>query len=303
MTRRGTSKGRRLAKPAASGPADGAVRLHKVLAEAGVASRRQCESMIEQGRVSVNGSPVTTLPAWVDPRGDRVEVDGQQVMGIGPSRRPRANAAEVGGRRVWVALNKPRRVISTSHDPQGRRTVTDLVDLPKALAKRVYPVGRLDADSGGLILLTNDGEAANRLTHPRYGVAKRYRVSVRGRLAPEDLERLKRGLYLADRAGARGGARGAVRAGNESAKRARMAQVRMIGFHRDRARGDQTQLMVTLHEGQNREIRRMLARLGHKVRRLERVAMGPITVKGLAAGQWRLLRGPEVQALRHAAGL
>lgn len=267
-------------------------RLQVVLAHAGVASRRQCESMILQGRVTVNGEAVTGLPAWVNPAEDRIEVDGRELRALRETRRG-------GWDHVYIILNKPRRVVSTSYDPQGRPTVLDVVQLPPEWrGRRLYPVGRLDADSTGLILLTDDGELTQRLTHPRHEVAKEYHVSIRGRLTPEELQELKEGLRLvhtgrASRLGQRG-----VRVNLVS-----MADVRLIGYGRDRNRGERTRLHVTLREGKNRQIRRMLARLGYKVRRLERVAIGPISLKGLALGEWRPLSAAEVQSLRKAAGL
>ncbi len=261
-------------------------RLQKVLANAGVASRRDAEELITAGRVTVNGRRVNALPAWVDPVRDRVAVDGQPIRRSSGSRKG-------AGSKLYIALHKPRRAISTTSDELGRVTVLDLVDLPEHIDKRLYPVGRLDADSTGLILLTNDGELANRLTHPRYEVAKQYIVSVRGKLSPADVEKLREGIYLAQR---QPRARG-------SAKKAAMASVKLLGHTTDRRSGDRTQLEVTLREGQNREIRRMLARLGYKVRRLQRTAIGPLKLKGLGIGQWRMLESSEVTALYRAAGL
>ncbi len=262
------------------------IRIQKALAAAGVASRRDAEQLVSEGHVRVNGQVVRELPAWVDPSRDHIEVDGQPLA----RRRPDAQADKP-RHLLYIALNKPRHTISTVRDPQGRRTVLDLLPRELLAGQRVFPVGRLDADSTGLILLTNDGQLAQRLTHPRYEVAKRYRVSVRGRLTPEDVEKLKHGLYLADRRQQR----------RVGAKKAAMSRVRLVGYEQDRTRGDRTTLEVTLREGQNREIRRMLARLDMKVRRLERVAIGPLTVKGLAVGAWRVLRSAEVRALQKAA--
>jgi len=263
------------------------IRLQKAMAEAGVASRRRCEQLIEQGVVTVNGQPVTALPAWVDPMHDRIEVEGQPV-----ARRRRADAPAHAAQ--YLMVNKPKRVITTNDDPQGRRRVIDLVaDAAAAEKARLFPVGRLDADSTGLILLTNDGELAHRLTHPRYGVAKRYRVTVRGRLEQADLRRLRDGLHLADR-----------RPGSKpGAKKASAESVRVLKHERDREHGDRTILAMTLTEGQNREIRRMLARLGFKVRRLHRVGFGPVKLDKLPHGGWRPLTKGEVRKLRAAAGL
>ena len=308
-------------------------RLQKVLAEAGVASRRDSEELILAGRVKVNGDLVTALPAWVDPDIDRVEVDGEPVRGTGKSGRARRKRAAArtdsthtsADNLIYVAVNNPKHVISTTRDPQRRTPVTDLVDLPEPAPgvkpPRLFPVGRLDADSTGLILLTNDGDLTNHLTHPRYGVPKQYRVTVRGRVEDEDLARLqeglvladgraelqalaeidgararqKEGLFLADRRGGKKAPQG------QGARRGTRSQVRRVGQPREKGGLAATDLLVTLREGQNREIRRMLARLGFKVRKLHRVKIGPISVKGLAIGQWRRLSGPEVQRLRKAA--
>lgn len=264
--------------PTKAKPSPG-VRLQKVMAEAGVASRRECEALIEAGRVAVNGKRITELPVFVDPDEDNIEVDGQRL-------RPRKSAQRAV--HTTVMLNKPKRLISTAHDPQGRRTVVDLVPLPQ----RLYPIGRLDADSTGLILLTDDGELTNRLTHPRYEVPKRYRVTVRGKLSDDDVERLRKGLYLAP-----------TRRGKADAKKAAAEQVRVLRRYTDRTRGDRTDLSITLREGQNREVRRLLARLGFKVRRLHRVAIGPLQLKGLAMGEFRKLTPTELGKLRKAAGL
>jgi len=219
-------------------------------------------------------------------------VDGQPIP------KPRQTRyAHVG--KTYVMLHKPRHVISTTDDDQGRRTVLDLIDLPmtSARAPRLYPVGRLDADSTGLILLTDDGPLTQRLTHPSHDVIKRYRVSIRGKITDDDLERLKKGLYLAHRG--TGGKDGR----QPTTRKAAMTGVRRLRSRTDRSMGDQTELSIELHEGQNREIRRMLARLGFDVRRLKRVAIGPLQLKGLSPGRWRMLSGDEVAALYKAAGL
>lgn len=279
MKRRSTSKGSaKVESPASSRGA----RIQKVLAEAGVGSRRHCETLVTEGHVRINGRLVKDLPAFVDPLADRIEVDGRTI-----GKPPRH-----GGQKLYIALHKPKQVISTTRDPQGRRCVTDLIE-PVARRARLYPVGRLDAQSTGLILLTNDGLLANGLTHPRYEVAKRYEVTVRGRLLEEDLQRLRKGLFLASPA----------RSQLAEPKRTAVESVRLLGHQADRTRGNLTQLLVTLTEGQNREIRRLLARLGYKVRRLHRTAIGPLTIKGLAAGQWRMLRAAEVHRLKKTAGM
>ncbi|BAM02341.1 pseudouridine synthase [Phycisphaera mikurensis] len=270
-------------------------RLQKVLAEAGVASRRACEGLIAEGRVTVNGDRVETLPAFVDPREDRLAVDGREVA---RPRRAAANHPTAG--KHYVMLHKPRGVISTVADEPGmdRRTVTDLVRLPGRV--RLFPVGRLDADSTGLLLLTDDGELTQRLTHPRYGVQKSYRVTVRGKLENEDADRLRRGLLLTDRKRARQ----LENRGHEIApRRAAVESVRILRHEVDHTRGHRTQLAITLKEGQNREIRRLLARLGFNVHRLERTSLGPLRIRGLKPGSWRTLERVELQQLRRAAGL
>jgi len=249
----------------------GEVRLQRYLADAGVASRRHSELLITEGRVKVNGRTVRELPAFVVPGEDRVQVDGTPIEG-----------AE---RRVYIMLNKPTRTLSTVEDEPGaaRRTVLDLVDHPSGA--RLYPVGRLDFDTRGLVLMTNDGELANRLTHPKFGVEKTYHVTVKGYLDAEGLEKLEKGIYLAERR--EGRTVGAVRA----------SHVRLKMLRRDRER---TILELTLKEGRNRQVRRMLAAVGCPVKKLERVAVGPLKLKGLASGEWRELSNIEVQMLRRA---
>ena len=277
--RRGDGKRSRRGVPADFTDAARGVRLQKVLAEAGVASRRRCEDLIVAGQVRVNGKLVTALPAWVDPENDKISVDGKPMRRTGRGLRV--------PHKVYVVLNKPRKVVATAHDPEGRRNVVGMVDLPDA--PRLFPVGRLDADSSGLILLTNDGELAQQLTHPSYEVPKEYQVSVKGRLTDEDMETLKRGLFLTGRRNAAA-----------PVKRAAMQQVKRLGYSRGKTGNERTRISVTLTEGQNREIRRLLARLGFNVRRLERVAIGPLKLKGLASGEWRRLNAREVNMLRRA---
>ncbi len=276
----------RLRKQTHTEPApDKGVRLHKAMAEAGVASRRECESLIEQGRVKVNGEVVKKLPSWVDPETDKISVDGEPVRRKRQSKRADA--------KTYIMVNKPKRVISTNDDPEGRKRVIDLVDLP--VAARLYPVGRLDSDSTGLILLTNDGDLTHRLTHPSFEVTKCYHVTVQGRLTNEDAEKLRKGMLLAHK-GKPGGEGANVRM-------AAAAQVKILGHETDRTRGDRTKLSITLKEGQNREVRRILARLGHKVRSLHRIAIGKLKLKGVAVGEWRMLSKTEVHMLYKAAGM
>ncbi|MBT8487146.1 MAG: rRNA pseudouridine synthase [Phycisphaerales bacterium] len=241
--------------------------MHKVLAEAGVGSRRACETLIESGVVAVNGHLITTLPAWADPVRDRITVNGRRIRGPEPH--------------VYIMLFKPRGVVSTNDDPQGRRRAIDLVDHP--LRTRLYPVGRLDVDSSGLLLLTNDGELANRLTHPRYGIHKTYEVTIDGTVDEEELGRLSAGVFLPDRQRGRG---------------RRTVRSKMTMLKRDR---DRTRVRMELREGRNRQIRRMMLRVGHKVRKLRRIELGPLKLKGLRPGQWRELLPAELTALRRSA--
>ena len=247
--------------------AERGVRIQKAMAEAGVGSRRACEQMIEEGRVSVNGRAVTELPAWVDPSEDKIEVDGRLV----PRQRRRPS-------RLYLLVHKPRGVICTNADPQGRKRAIDLVPH----ADRLFCVGRLDADSTGMIILTNDGQLTQKLTHPSHEVAKTYHVVIKGQLTADEVDRLREGIFLTDKAG--------------RSARAHASKVRLIDSNHDRSR-----LEITLREGRNREIRRILARLGHPVKKLKRIAIGPVALKGVGVGQWRELSRAEVAALRNAA--
>lgn len=246
------------------------VRLHKYLASAGVASRRACEDLIEQGQVRINGRVVDVLPAWVIPGVDRVTVKNKAVHPV--------------ERLVYVMLYKPRNCVSTLRDPDGRRTVTELVHHPSDIPLK--PVGRLDYETMGLLLLTNDGELANRLTHPSFGIHKTYRAVVKGRLTDEDLDSLHKGIYLAVRK--EGQTMGAQRTGGAKLRIVKREPVRTI-------------LDITLTEGRNRQVRRMLAAVGNRVKKLTRITMGPLSLKGLGLGMWRELTPGEVRALKRAA--
>ncbi|MFO7280424.1 MAG: pseudouridine synthase [Thermoanaerobacterales bacterium] len=229
-------------------------RLQKILARAGIGSRRACEELIAAGRVRVNGE-VAVLGDRADPDADVIEVDGVRIgtrQGL-----------------VYYLLNKPRGVVSTASDPQGRPTVVDLV--PRR--PRVYPVGRLDADTEGLLLLTNDGDLAHRLTHPSYGVEKEYLAEVAGTPSRGALRRLREGVELDDGPTA-------------------PATVSLVGDHL---------LRIAVHEGRNRQVRRMCEAVGHPVRRLVRVRIGPLADRRLPPGRWRHLTQQEVRALERAA--
>ncbi|MBI2457242.1 MAG: rRNA pseudouridine synthase [candidate division NC10 bacterium] len=232
-------------------------RLQKFLARAGIASRRQCETFIAAGRVQVNGQVVRTLGTRVRPERDRVQVDGETV---------RAETL------VTVLLHKPAGTITSRSDPQGRPVVTSLVQ-PGGLP-RLFPVGRLDWDTEGLLLLTNDGELANALTHPRYGVRKVYHAKLKGHPTPESLARLTRGVMC-------------------DGEPLRARGVDLLHPTRQNA-----WIAVTLEQGRYRQVRRMCEAIGHPVLKLIRVALGPIRLGSLPRGQWRHLLPAELQALR-----
>ncbi|MEB3186741.1 MAG: pseudouridine synthase [bacterium] len=236
-------------------------RLQSILASAGIASRRKAERLIVDGRVRVNGAVVTELGAKADPAADRIEVDGN----------PLPPPAE----HVVIALNKPPGVLTTMHDPRGRQTVADLMpDIPG-----LHPIGRLDIDTTGLLLVTNDGDLTLAITHPRHGLPKRYRARVKGAFSRQPAERLMRGITLEDGT-------------------ARATEVR-IG----RTGPTATEVFITVHEGRNRMVRRMLEAVGHPVERLERTSVGPVDLGDLARGQSRRVEGEELARLREACGL
>ena len=236
-------------------------RIQKVLARAGVASRRAIEEMIVRGRIRVNGERVE-LGRRIDSSKDLVEVDGSRVP----------LAADL----VYYLMNKPVGVVTTASDEEGRETVMDLLDDVDA---RIYPVGRLDLDSEGAVLLTNDGDLALRLTHPRFGVSKTYLAEVEGSVKDKTARQLARGVELED------GVTGPAKA-------------RLI----ERAPGG-TLIEITLSEGRNRQIRRMLESVGHPVRRLVRTAIGPLMLGRLKPATYRRLKPEEVRDLYRAAGL
>jgi 23S rRNA pseudouridine2605 synthase len=245
--------------PANAGPHPEGERLQKVLAAAGVGSRRQCEELITSGRIEVDRKVVKELGTRVT-AAQEIRVDGQTV---GQSKL------------VYYAVNKPRGVLSTNRDPGARPRVIDLVADSSA---RLFPVGRLDMYSEGLILVTNDGELADRLTHPRYGVTKTYRVQVVGTPTEEDLAKLRSGVHLAEGV-------------------AQVDRVEIKSQH-----GKSTILEMVLSEGRNREIRRILARTGHKVLQLVRLAVGPVRLGKLPSGTSRRLTGEELRLLWQTVG-
>jgi 23S rRNA pseudouridine2605 synthase len=239
-------------------------RLQKALARAGVASRRAAERLIDEGRVTVNGSIVRTQGVRVDPARDAIKVDGKRVP------------APAKGR-TYLMLNKPRGYVTTLSDPQGRPTIADLVRDARSVHTRVVPVGRLDFNSEGLLILTDDGDLAFDLMHPASGVPKTYAVKVRGEPNPATLRRLRAGITL-------------------DGKPARPTHVRIA------RKGANARLEVTVVEGRKHLVRRLLAAVGHPVSRLKRVRYGPLDLGQLAAGEVRPLIGPEIVKLRRAVG-
>ena len=239
------------------------VRLQKVIAAAGVASRRAAETLMREGRVTVNGAVVSVLGSRVDPETDDIRVDGRRV---GPP-----------GKRRYLLLNKPRGVVTTRDDPQRRRTVMDLLS---GVRESVYPVGRLDYDSDGLLLLTNDGDLAARLTHPRHGLERVYEARVRGVPDAMALTRLARGVML-------------------DGRRTAPATVSLVRAGRG-LRGNQAVVRIIITEGRQRQARHMCQAIGHPVVRLRRVRIGPIRDTTLRLGQFRDLTPGEVTALRRA---
>ncbi|MDA8210396.1 MAG: pseudouridine synthase [Clostridia bacterium] len=237
-------------------------RLQKYLAHAGVASRRHCEELILKGKVAVNGQVVTELGTKVDPVKDQVLVNGKPVS--------------IAKTKVYILLYKPGGYVTTVKDPEGRKTVIDLL---KGIRERVYPVGRLDYDTEGLLILTNDGELTHALTHPSRQVDKTYLAIVQGVPAEDGLEQLRRGIRLEDGMTAPAG-------------------VRLLKVEQDKA-----WLEITIHEGRNRQVRRMCEQIGYPVLFLKRVRLGFLTLDGLTVGKYRTLRPREVAKLRAMAGI
>ncbi len=236
-------------------PSSPLIRLQRFLAEAGLGSRRHCEELIRAGRVVVDGQVITTQGVRVDPLTTRVSVDGRRLQAQ---------------RKVYLAINKPAGILCTSRDTHGRAQVTDLV--PREMP-RLYTVGRLDKDTDGLLILTNDGDFSLRLTHPRYKIPKTYLVEVDGRLNPRERQRLLRGV-------------------THDGERLRAVKVFGVRFSRG-----QTRLQVVLTEGRKRQVRRMMTVIGHPVRRLTRVAIGHLQLGKLKSAQWRYLTDEEVHLL------
>ena len=230
-------------------------RLQKILAAAGVGSRRKCEELILEGLVRVNRKVVDTLPIFADAEKDTITVNSQKIRAA---------------RKVYFLLNKPKGVICTNSDPAGRKKAIDIV---KA-RERIFCVGRLDIDTTGLIILSNDSELANKLTHPRYGLAKTYVVQVKGRLVSDQIEKLKKGIWLAEGKTSRASVKVLKRSYTESL------------------------IEITIRQGLNRQIRRMLANVGFNVKSLKRTRIGRLGARGLGVGKFRPLTKAEVEYLK-----
>jgi len=236
------------------------VRLNKFLSTAGVSSRRKADEMIEEGRVRVNGQVITSLGTKIDPAKDKIFVNEKQVVLLDEP--------------VYIIFNKPKDAITTSKDERGRSTVMDFVKAKE----RVYPIGRLDRNTTGVLLLTNDGEFANRMMHPRHGVEKAYKVTLDKPLVAEDAGRLRNGIRLSD--------------GKTSP-----AKVHPIPGGKNKVVG------IVIHEGRNRQVHRMFESLGYIVEKLDRVAYAEVTYEGVPRGRWRYLSKAEIRKLKAIAGM
>lgn len=236
-------------------------RLQKILANAGVASRRKCEELIRDGRVAVDGVVVTELGAKADPMRAVITVNGRPIRQE---------------QKLYLMLNKPKGVITTMEDPKGRSTVRDYL---KGIKERVYPVGRLDYDSEGLLLLTNDGDLAHKLTHPRHHVPKTYHATVERVPHGNSLDKLKKGIRLEDG----------------------LTAPAEVEYHDVDPDGKYATIAITIHEGRNRQVRRMFDAIHHPVTRLKRISFGGIPLGGLQRGKYRMLTSEEIRKLRDAA--
>lgn len=238
----------------------GRQRLQKILASAGIGSRRKCEELILEGSVTVNGTMVNELPAFADADHDDIRVDGQRIKQ---------------SKKVYYLLNKPKGVICTSADPMGRPKAVDLIDC----SERIFCVGRLDANTTGAIILTNDSELTNRLTHPRYELPKTYQATIRGRMESEDIEKIKKGVWLSEGKTERAG-------------------VKVL-----RKTPEETLLEISIRQGLNRQVRRTFAHLGFKVKSLKRTQIGNIVLKGIAVGCYKPLTGAQIAYLKKTTGM
>lgn len=236
-------------------------RLQKIMAQAGIASRRKCEELILQGKVQVNGETVTELGTKADPDQDMITVSGKPIKNE---------------KKVYIMLNKPKGVITSASDPEGRKIVSDYL---KGVKERVYPIGRLDYDTEGLLLLTNDGEFANLLSHPKYHVPKTYLATVKGVPHGTELDKLRQGVMLED--------------GMTSP-----AEVEYKDVDPD---NKQSVISITIHEGRNRQVRRMFESISHPVTRLKRISYGDLLLQNLKRGLYRHLTADEINTLKQLA--
>ena len=241
-------------------------RLARFLAHAGIASRRHAENLIASGRVQVNGVTIREQGSRIDPQRDTVLVDGTVV--------------QTSSQLIYIMLNKPTGYLSTVSDPEGRPTVLDL--LPAELRKlRIYPVGRLDYDTSGLLLLTNDGDFALHLTHPRYALDKHYEALIQGKPSSSALNALRQGVVITE----------------DNGRKHKTAPAKIGNIRHE---GENSRIFLTIHEGRKRQVRRMLATLGLTVLALKRVGIGTLTLDGLGTGKWRYLTVEEIQGLSPA---
>ena len=239
---------------------ESSIRLNKYMATAGIASRRKADEMIEQGKVRLNGKVVTNLGTKINPTSDKIFVDGKQVVILDES--------------VYVLFNKPKDAITTARDERGRATVMDYIKIKE----RVYPIGRLDRNTTGVLLLTNDGEFANRLMHPKHEVKKAYKVTLDKPITREDIQKLSGGVRLSD-------------------GMTEPAEVHDIPNGKNKIIG------IVIHEGRNRQIHRMFEALGYEIYKLDRVAYAGITYESLPRGRWRFLTKNEIKKLKQIAGM
>jgi len=235
------------------------IRINRYLSMCGLASRRKAEELVTKGKVRVNGEIISDLGTKIDPQHDKVFVEGKQVVQL--------------DERIYLVMNKPKDTITTLSDERGRRTVMSLLDTKR----RVFPIGRLDRNTTGVLLFTNDGEFANRLMHPRYEIPKSYRVECDRPVALEDISQLRKGIRLEDGAAS--------------------AEVYVFPSGKGQVLG------ISIHEGRNRQVHRMFQKLRYEVVKLDRVAYGPIRTEGLARGAWRNLTRSEIRELRRLSGI
>jgi len=246
------------------------VRLNKFIAGSGFTARRKADELIAEGRVTVNSEVVISLGTKINPDEDTVRVDGELIK----------PPSEKKGKLIYILLNKPAGYVTTTSDEKNRPTVLDLVNSPKAKHQRIYPIGRLDYDTEGLLLLTNDGELANKLMHPKYGVYKSYIVKINKPIDEKSLKRLREGVRI-DKG-----------KGPSASVRTSEAKVSVVPKTEGR------QLRISIHEGRNRQVRKMLEAIGCYVRKLKRIEYANLNLKGLREGEWRYLNGEEIKKLK-----